>query len=247
MQNTMLNKVPAVTLIFWLIKMMSTTVGETAADFLNFNMHMGLTATSLIMGVLLAISLVVQMKVRRYIPVVYWLAVVFISVFGTLVTDNLTDHFEVPLTVSTAVFSMALLGTFVVWYSREKTLSINAIDTPAREGFYWLAILFTFALGTAAGDLVSEDYGLGYAHSAMIFGGVIAAIAAARFVFRLNAVLAFWLVYILTRPLGASIGDLLAQTPQYGGMGFGVTSVSVVFLGIIVALVAYLSIQQKQA
>ncbi|MBU6235355.1 MAG: hypothetical protein KGQ41_05885 [Alphaproteobacteria bacterium] len=244
MQN--LNKVPQITLAFWLIKMMSTTVGETAADYLNFNLHLGLTLTSAIMGVLLALALVIQFKAKKYIPWVYWLAVVFISVFGTLVTDNLTDHFEVPLKVSTAVFGLLLVTTFWVWYAQEKTLSINAINTPKREAYYWLAILVTFALGTAAGDLISEDFGIGYLHAAMLFGGVIAATAAAHFIFRLNAVVTFWVVYVLTRPLGASCGDWLAQPQKYGGLGLGVINTSWFFLGAIALLIGWLSYRESK-
>lgn len=245
-KNSMLNKVPEVTLIFWLIKMMSTTVGETAADFLNFNLHMGLTVTSVLTGVLLAVSLFVQMRVQRYIPVVYWLTVVFISVFGTLITDNMTDNFGVPLMVSTGIFSVVLIATFAIWHKQEKTLSILAIDTPRREAFYWLAILFTFALGTAAGDLVAEGLGLGYLVSAAVFEGLIAVVAFAHFVLKINPVLTFWVAYILTRPLGASFGDWLSQDTQSGGLGLGTTVTSIVFLAIIVGLVGYLTVQDKR-
>src|SRR5689334_17040552 len=156
----MLNKVPEVTFFFWLIKIMCTTVGETAADYLNDSLGFGLTWTTVVTGVLLAVALVVQFRLPRYVPPVYWLAVVFISVFGTLITDNLTDRFSVSLVVSTVVFAIALIATFAAWYRSERTLSIHTIVTTRREGFYWLAILFTFALGTAAGDLFAERLSL---------------------------------------------------------------------------------------
>src|SRR3954470_8903960 len=223
----MLNKVPEVTLFFWLIKIMCTTVGETAADYLNVNLGFGLTNTTYVTGVLLVALLVAQFRLPRYVPGVYWAVVVVISVFGTLITDNLTDRYNVALTTSTTVFAVVLAVVFGAWYAAERTLSIHTIFTTRREAFYWLAILFTFALGTAAGDLSAEKFSLGYGPSILIFGGMIAAVTAAYFVFKLNAVLAFWLAYILTRPLGASIGDWMSQNnPKYGGLGLGTTGTS---------------------
>ncbi|WP_410209911.1 hypothetical protein [Aquirhabdus sp.] len=243
----LLNKVPEVTLFFWIIKMMSTTVGETAADFLIFNVHLGLTVTSIIMGVLLLISLSIQLRCQRYIPWIYWLTVVLISIFGTLITDNLVDHFGVPLAVATAVFSIALIATFISWYASERTLSIHTIYTKKRELFYWAAILFTFALGTAAGDLVAEGLKLGYLNSALMFGAVIGSIAIVYYVFKRHAITAFWMAYILTRPFGASWGDYLSQAVNSGGLGLGTTGTSVLFLVVILGLVTYLSIQNEKA
>jgi uncharacterized membrane-anchored protein len=244
----MLNKVPEVTTYFWVIKIMCTTVGETAADYLNVNLGFGLSKTTYATGALLIALLLVQFRLRRYVPPAYWSVVVVISVFGTLITDNLTDHYNVPLTTSTLVFSIALLVVFAVWYAFERTLSIHTIYTTRREAFYWLAILFTFALGTAAGDLVAEKLSLGYAVSILIFGGLIALVAIAHYAFNLNSVLAFWLAYILTRPLGASIGDEMSQSShKYGGLGLGTTGTSYIFLACILALVIYLSITRRDA
>src|SRR5437764_14507234 len=201
----MLNKVPEVTLFFWVIKIMCTTVGETAADYLNVNLGFGLQNTTLVAGVLLAILLAVQFALKRYIAPSYWLVVVVISVFGTLITDNMSDHYHVALTTSTPIFAVILAVVFAVWWGVERTLSIHTIVTTRREAFYWLAILFTFALGTAAGDLSAEKFSLGYGVSIAIFGGMIAAVTAAYYLRWMNGVLAFWLAYILTRPLGASI------------------------------------------
>src|SRR3954454_3122802 len=173
----MFNKVPEVTLVFWLIKIMCTTVGETAADYLNDNLGFGLTNTTYFTGALLVVLLATQFRLRRYVPAVYWSVVVVISVFGTLITDNMTDRYNVPLTTSTAVFSVVLALVFGVWYAFERTLSIHTIITTRREAFYWLAVLFTFALGTAAGDLVAEKFSIGYGPSIAIFAGVIALIA----------------------------------------------------------------------
>jgi uncharacterized membrane-anchored protein len=236
-----LNKVPEVTIYFWIIKIMATTVGETAADFLSFNLHLGLTITSILMSIFLLIALLIQVRAQKYVPWIYWIAVVLISVVGTLITDNLVDNFGVRLETTTIVFSAALLATFITWYISEKTLSIHSIFTRKRELFYWAAILFTFALGTAAGDLAAEGLKLGYATSAAIFAGSIALVTLAYYMFRMNAILAFWVAYILTRPFGASFGDWLAQPKKYGGLDLGTTGTSVIFLGIIILLVAYLS------
>ncbi|RUX27663.1 hypothetical protein EOA23_16650 [Mesorhizobium sp. M2A.F.Ca.ET.042.01.1.1] len=239
-----LNRVPEVTLDFWLIKIMAVTMGETAADYLAVNLGLGLTVTSLIMSGILIVALVLQFAQKRYVPWAYWLAVVLASVVGTLVTDNLVENFGVRPETTTIIFSVALALTFIAWYASEKTLSIHTIFTTRREIFYWLAILFTFSLGTAAGDLVAERFDLGYLNTGLIFGGVIAAIALAWFFLGLNGILAFWLAYILTRPFGASFGDLLARPVEYGGMGFGTTFTSLTFLGSIVVLVLYMTLKK---
>ncbi|MFE2427621.1 hypothetical protein ACFXJ5_12840 [Streptomyces sp. NPDC059373] len=241
----MLNKVPEVTLYFWVIKILCTTVGETAADLLNDNLGFGLTNTSLIMSVLLVVTLVFQFRAKAYVPGLYWFAVVLISVVGTLVSDNLTDNLGVSLTVTTPVFAVLLAISFTAWYASERTLSIHSIRTVRREGFYWLAILFTFALGTSAGDLTAERLNLGYWVSALLFGALIAAVTAAHYWFKLGAVLAFWIAYVLTRPLGASIGDYLSQAKADGGLGLGTIGTSMIFLVTILALVIYLTVTRR--
>jgi uncharacterized membrane-anchored protein len=244
--RTMLNKVPLVTLFFWVIKIMATTVGETAADFLSVDLKLGLGNTSLLVGALLVITLVMQFSARKYVPSVYWLVVVLISIFGTLVTDNLVDIYGVSLETTTILFSIALVITFVAWYVSEKTLSIHTIFTTRREGFYWIAILFTFALGTAAGDLVAEGMNLGYSVSALIFGTVITLVVFAHLALKLNAVLAFWIAYVLTRPFGASCGDLLSQPASNGGLGLGTVGTSAIFLAIILGIVIYWTARQRE-
>ncbi len=238
----MLSKVPEVTMYFWIIKILCTTVGETAADFLNFDLNLGLTVTTIVMSVFLAVALFVQFRLRRYVPGIYWLAVVLISVVGTLITDNLVDNFGVPLLTTTIVFSVALAAAFAVWYASERTLSIHSIYTTKREAFYWLAILFTFALGTAAGDLVAEDFYLRYLTSVVVFSALIGLVILAYAYARLNAVLAFWIAYILTRPLGASIGDYLSQGRDAGGLALNAVTINAIFLVTILALVAYLTV-----
>ncbi len=256
--SKMLRKVPEITIYFWIIKVLCTTIGETAADFLNTTFNFGLTNTTYIMGTLLIIVLFFQFKFKKYIPSIYWLAVVLLSVVGTLITDNLTDNFGISLITTTIIFGVALIATFIAWYMSEKTLSIHSIYTTKREVFYWLAILFTFALGTASGDLIAERFDVGYLNSALLFAGVIAVITIAHYVVKAvlhaehkmqspNAVLAFWMAYILTRPLGASIGDLLSQAKTDGGLGFGTTITSVIFLIAILTTIIYLTITKKDA
>ncbi|GAA1687139.1 membrane protein [Fodinicola feengrottensis] len=236
---------PEITLYFWIVKILATTVGETAADFLNTTLSLGLTGTTYAIGAALVMVLVFQFRVRKYVPAIYWLAVVLISIVGTLVTDNLTDNFGVSLTTTTIIFACVLAATFAVWYASEKTLSIHTIYTYRREVFYWVAILFTFALGTAAGDLLAEQLAMGYLPSALIFAGLIGIVALAHAKLKLGAVLAFWIAYVLTRPLGASLGDLLSQAREDGGLGLGTVATSAIFLVTILGVVVYLTKTKK--
>jgi uncharacterized membrane-anchored protein len=241
----MLNKVPEITVFFWIIKILCTTVGETGADFLNRNLNLGLDGVTAIIGAMLGVTLIFQFKSKKYIPGIYWLAVVLISIVGTLIIDNLTDKLGIPLMYTTIIFTITLSIVFAVWYKKEKTLSIHTIITTRREAFYWLAVLFTFALGTAAGDYLAETINLGYLLSAIIFGVLIASVAISHFGFKVNAILAFWIAYILTRPLGASIGDYLSQDLDNGGLGLGTVITSMIFLATILATVIYLTITKK--
>ena len=232
-----LNKVPEVTLSFWIIKIMSTTVGETGADFLAVNAGWGQGVTRTVMAALLTAALFTQLRTRRYTPWIYWLTVVLVSVVGTQITDLLTDGLGVSLYVSTSVFAAMLAAIFFIWYRVERTLSIHDIVTRSRELFYWAAILCTFALGTAAGDLATEALGLGFTWGAAAFGTMIGVTYA---IWRMggNAILSFWIAYILTRPFGAALGDLLTQAKTYGGLGMGAMWTSALFLSVIVMLVA---------
>jgi uncharacterized membrane-anchored protein len=243
--GNLLNKVPEVTLIFWTVKIMSTTVGETGADYLAVHVGLGTAVTGAVMAALLLVALLLQLRMPRYVPWIYWLTVVLVSVVGTQITDALTDGLGISLYASTAVFALALAMTFAIWYRIEHTLSIHTIFTMRRELFYWAAILLTFALGTAAGDLATEALGLGFNVGVVAFGALIGAIGTAYY-FGANAVLAFWLAYILTRPLGASLGDLLSQARAYGGLGLGTIYTSIGFLTVIVVLVAFLSLDAQR-
>ena len=245
MSDVAYNRVPKVTFDFWIIKLMAVTMGETAADYLAVKMGLGLTGVSLVMAGVLALVLVAQFAQKRYVPWSYWLAVVLISIVGTLVTDNLVDNFGIKLQTTTIIFFVALVATFAFWFLKEQTLSIHSIFSNRREAYYWLAILFTFALGTAAGDLVAEQFHLGYLSAGVLFGLIIASLSLGYFYLGLDAILGFWLVYIFTRPLGASFGDLLSQPHEYGGLGLGTIVTSGIFLSAIVAIVIYMSVTHE--
>lgn len=240
----LLTKVPEATLIFWVIKLLCTTVGETGADYLAVGVGLGVLVASLICTALLIIALTLQFRARTYVPWIYWLTVVLVSIVGTQITDALTDGLSISLYISTVVFAVCLAMVFLRWYRTERTLSIQSINTRRRELFYWAAILVTFALGTAAGDLATETLGLGFTLGIVVFGVLIAVIALAYYR-GANPVLTFWIAYILTRPLGASLGDLLSQARKYGGLGWGSVGTSIVFLSVIVALVIYVSVNRS--
>jgi uncharacterized membrane-anchored protein len=242
----LLNRVPEITIFFWIIKILATTVGETAADFLSEKLGLGMAVTSYVVGGLLIITLLIQfIRIKKYVPASYWIAVVLMSIVGTLITDNLVDNLGVALETTTIAFSLALMVVFALWYFNEKTLSVHTIYTGKRELFYWAAILFTFALGTAAGDLLAEKIDVGYALSALMFASAIGLTAALYYFAKMDAILSFWIAYILTRPLGASIGDLLSQAPADGGLGLGTVGTSMLFLSAILILVVYLSMTKK--
>ena len=242
MPSDNLNKVPEITLSFWVIKILTTTVGETGADYLAVNAGLGQAVTRTGMALFLAVALFLQIRARRYTPWLYWLSVVLVSVVGTQITDLLTDDMNISLYLSTLVFAVALGIIFIVWNRSEHTLSMQNIDTRNRELFYWAAILCTFALGTAAGDLATEALGLGFAWGSIVFGSLIA-VTYLTWKFGVNTVLTFWIAYIFTRPLGASLGDMLTQSRNYGGLGFGAMWTSAIFLAVIILLVTQAQIK----
>ncbi len=240
----MLSKVPEVTVWFWIIKILCTTVGESFADWISTTVGLGLSVTALIFTVALGVVLSFQLLLKRYVPMVYWLAVVVLSITGTLYTDILTDKLRLPLALSTAVFAAMLAVVFAVWYARERTLSIHSIVTTPRELFYWLAVLVTFALGTAVGDWTLQLTGWGPGTSVLLPAGLIASIAIGWRA-GANPVLSFWLAYILTRPLGANLGDWLASAPTNHGLGWGTAITSAIFLTAILVTVSYLMISRS--
>jgi uncharacterized membrane-anchored protein len=244
LRHRMLNKVPEVTVYFWAIKILCTTVGESFADYINETLGFGLTNTTLLFSVALIGALVAQFRLDRYVPGVYWLSVVLISVVGTLLTDNLTDGHDVPLWISTTVFGVLLAAVFSIWYARERTLSIHTIVTRSRETWYWLTVLVTFALGTAVGDWTIEVTGWSPGRSVLLPLGLILVVLLAWKV-GAGPVVSFWLAYILTRPLGANIGDYLGSPHADGGLALGTLGTSVVFLATILAVVVFLTVTDK--
>jgi uncharacterized membrane-anchored protein len=241
----LLIKVPAITSLFWIIKILSTTVGETFADYLNTTLGYGLTKTALVMSVALVVALTIQISVTRYIPLIYWISIVLISTVGTLLTDTLHDNFNVQNWQSIVIFAIALITTFAIWRKREGSLEMKSINTRAREGFYWLAILFTFALGTAGGDIFLDDLGVALKYSLIGFAIALIIVWALWRGKRINHVAAFWIAYILTRPLGAATGDFLSLPKDETGLGLGATTTSVIFLALIAGLVTYLTVSKK--
>ena len=246
-------KVPAVTAFFWIIKVLATTVGETFADFLTtyfhrdmhiLTRHASLFVCAISFGCLLLI-LALQFVMKAYVPWVYWTAIVFISIAGTQITDTLHDIYGVELWVTTALFTTLLVATFFLWYRSEKTLAMKSINTKKREIFYWFAVLFTFALGTSAGDQLSEVMSNGFVIPLVVFAGCIAFVIVLRQFSVISAITAFWIAYVLTRPLGANLGDLLSQAPADGGLGLGTNVVSLVFLALIIVAVSVLAITKR--
>jgi uncharacterized membrane-anchored protein len=238
-----LRKVPEITAYFWIVKLLTTAMGESTSDYLVYQINPYLAVVLGGMG--FAAALTLQFVARRYIPWIYWLAVLMVAVFGTMAADVAHIELGVPYLVSTVCFALALAVIFVVWYRSEQTLSIHSIVTRRREVFYWAAVLATFALGTATGDMTAVTLGLGYFPSAVLFAVVIALPAVAYRRLGLNSIVAFWFAYIVTRPLGASIADWLGKPRRVSGLSLGDGVVSLGFAVLIVGFVGYLTVSRK--
>ena len=237
------SKVPQITVYFWIIKILTTAMGEALADFLAF--RYGPVLIGVIGTVAFVAALVLQFRVRTYMAWVYWFAVAMVAVFGTLCADGMHIVLHVPYTISTTFFGVALAVVFVAWYAVEGTLSIHSIYTPRREAFYWLTVMATFALGTALGDLTATTLGLGFLASGIMFTVFIAIPALAYWKLRMNAIFAFWFAYVVTRPLGASYADWLGVGHSHGGVGLGRGLVALILSVVIVGFVAYLAVTRK--
>jgi uncharacterized membrane-anchored protein len=237
------SKVPQVTVYFWIIKVLSTALGESTSDYM---VHVMSPYAAVGIGfVVFVASLALQFAVRKYVTLIYWLAVAMVAVFGTMAADVLHVALGVPYLVSTTFFAIALAVIFVLWYWTERTLSIHSINTPRREAFYWAAVVTSFALGTAAGDMSARTVNLGYLGSFVFFVAVIAIPAVAYWLLRLNAVVAFWFAYIVTRPVGASFADYLGFPHSVGGVGIGHAKVSIASWAIFLVLVGFLAVTHK--
>jgi uncharacterized membrane-anchored protein len=237
-----LRKVPEITALFWTVKLLST-VGESTSDYFVFRINPYIAVALGTLG--LIIALLLQFWVRKYIAWVYWLAVVMVAVFGTMAADVLHVQFDVPYLVSSTAFAISLAAVFVAWHGSEKTLSIHTINTRRREVFYWLTVLATFALGTAAGDMTAITFNLGYFSSGVLFAALIAVPALARWLFGLNEVATFWCAYVLTRPLGASFADWMGKPKSVGGLGWGDGTVALGLAVLIIIFVGYMTLNRK--
>jgi uncharacterized membrane-anchored protein len=238
------SKVPEkITVYFWIIKILTTAMGEAFADFLAF--RYGPVPTGVAGTVVFIAALVLQFRTRRYQVWIYWFAVVMVAVWGTMVADGLHIELHVPYSVSTTFFAICLAVIFVAWYAAERTLSIHSITTPRREMFYWATVIATFALGTALGDLTATTLGLGFLASGIMFTVIIAIPAVAYWKLRMNAIVAFWFAYVVTRPLGASYADWLGVPHAHGGVGLGRGTVALILTVFIVGFVGYLAVTRK--
>lgn len=244
----MLMKVPEITLIFWIAKLASTAFGESFSDYVFFNDYIGQHVAILLGLGLLAVCLVLQLATKRYTPWIYWLTVTAVSIFGTMSADFLNKDLGMPLYASTLMLLVLQSAVFIAWYLSERTLDVHSIDTRRREAFYWLTVLFTFALGTAAGDFVAGTLGLGTLASTFVFLAIILVPAVGFRWFRLAEVPAFWFAYTITRPLGASFGDWLAVPAPYGdGLEIGTGPISLVLGVVLLAVIAVIAGRDRRA
>jgi uncharacterized membrane-anchored protein len=237
--------VPEITVYFWVLKALSTAMGESTSDFLVHAMPPVLAVLLGFVAFLTALGL--QFSVRRYLPWTYWLAVVMVGVFGTMAADVLHVALGVPYIASTAFYGVVLAAVFWTWQRTEKTLSIHSVDNPRREAFYWAAVVATFALGTAAGDMLAITLNLGYFFAAVLFAAIILVPTIGYFRFRWNSILAFWFAYVVTRPLGASVADWLGKPTTDKGLGWGSGNVALGLTAMIVLVVAYLATTRRDA
>tara|TARA_R110000868_G_scaffold53163_3_gene167180 strand:+ start:17911 stop:18672 length:762 start_codon:yes stop_codon:yes gene_type:complete len=242
MKNELINRVASLSILFWTIKIVSTTVGETAADYVSSNLNFGLINTAIIMGIITILVVIWNFKQKKYFPPSYWSLIVMMSIEGTLITDLLVETLSVSLLTLDVVFGIAMGLLFFFWHKKENTLSIHEINNDNREKFYWIIVLTTFALGTGVGDTVSEYLSVGYFYSLLIFGSIFIVAGVLYYLKIINAVLAFWIAFIVTRPIGASLGDLFIQTPKDGGLGISVATINSIFFIVIIASVFYLNI-----
>lgn len=242
--HRVMRKVPEITLIFWVVKLLSTAMGEATSDFFVFKINPYVAV--ILSGMVLALGLFIQLSVRRYIVWVYWFAVVMVAVFGTMTADALHIQLGVSYVASTSLFAIILIIVFVVWSRVEHTLSIHSINNRRRELFYWATVMATFALGTAAGDMTATTLGLGYFTSALMFSGLIIIPVVGYWLFNLNEVTAFWIAYVLTRPIGASFADWMSKSKIVGGLGWGNGHVSIVLTLIIIVFVGYMTNSRRE-
>lgn len=245
MKKELINRVAGLGVLFWVIKIFSTTVGETAADYVSVNLNLGLTLTAILMGVIIIGAIFWNFKQKNYFPPAYWLLIVMMSIEGTLITDLLVEKLNVSLLILDIGFTIAMGSLFYFWYKKERSLSIHSINNDKREIFYWLIVLTTFALGTGVGDTISEYLNFGYLNSLILFGSIFILAGILYYYKIISGVLAFWVAFIVTRPIGASLGDLFIQSPKDGGLGISVGIINIIFFVVIIVSVLYLTMQPE--
>jgi uncharacterized membrane-anchored protein len=246
MNKKLLNRVARLGVLFWVIKIFSTTVGETAADYVSTNLNLGLTLTTIVMGVVTILVVIWNFKQKKYFPPSYWTLIVMMSIEGTLITDLLVDQLNVSLLILDVVFTLAMVLVFYLWNKKEHTLSIHEINNDTREKFYWIIVLTTFALGTGVGDTISEYLNFGYLNSLILFGSIFILSGVLYYFKIIGGVLAFWIAFIVTRPIGASVGDLFIQEPKDGGLGISIAIINIVFFVVIITSVIYLTVKSHK-
>lgn len=233
-----MNKRPAITLSFWVMKICATTLGETAGDLLSMTLDVGYAISSLILISLFLLTLIGQLRARSYNPALYWTVILATSTAGTTISDFMDRTLGLGYATGSALLVTLLIAIFAIWYLSEKSLSVEHIESRRGELFYWMAILFSNTLGTALGDYLADDSGLGFAGGALLIGSLIAAVVAAKYITRISHAVLFWLAFVLTWPFGATLGDFLSKPLDHGGLGFGTVGSSAALATTLVVLVA---------
>lgn len=241
-----MKKVPEITLLFWVMKILATTLGETAGDLLAQTLNVGYAVSSLVLIGIFAVTLIAQLRAKRYIPALYWSVILATSTAGTTMSDYMDRTLGLGYATGSVILITILVIILAVWYASEKSLSVTNISTPRVELFYWTAILFSNTLGTALGDFLADDSGLGFGGGALLIGSLIGLVILAHYFTRISSVVLFWIAFVLTRPFGATFGDLLTKTTEKGGLGFGTEGSSLILAGLLIALIIYTSITHRR-
>ena len=241
-----MNKIPAVTLLFWIMKICATTLGETAGDLLSMTLNVGYAISSLILISVFVVTLIAQLFSKRYIPVLYWGVILSTSTAGTTMSDYMDRTLGVGYAMGSLILITILIVILFLWYKSEKSLSVTNIKTFKGELFYWMAILFSNTLGTALGDFLADNSGLGFGGGAILIGSLLTLVVIAHYFTKISSVILFWIAFVLTRPFGATFGDLLTKVPEKGGLGFGTKGSSLILFAILAVLIIYTSARQKR-
>lgn len=245
MEKINLKKVPEITLLFWIMKITATTLGETAGDLMSMTMNVGYGISSLIFIGFFIIVLIAQLIAKKYIPALYWAVIVATSTAGTTMSDYMDRTLGLGYLKGSLILIAILITVLIIWYKTEKTLSVTDIKTFRPEAFYWTAILFSNTLGTALGDFLADDSGLGFGGGALLIGGVLLLIVLAYYFTKISRIVLFWIAFVLTRPFGATFGDLLTKSHEKGGYDFGTKGSSLILFSLLVILVIYTSLQKN--